>query len=83
MLSEIYGAGESPIEGVTGERLFQEIQTVQGDGVFFVPDRKAMAAFLVACLKPGDLLLTMGAGDITHLGQEILSLISHPSRVVR
>ncbi len=82
VLSEIYGAGESPIEGVTGERLFQEIQTVQGDGVFFVPDRKAMAAFLVACLKPGDLLLTMGAGDITHLGQEILSLISHPSRVV-
>lgn len=82
VLSEIYGAGEIPIEGVTGERLFHEIQEVQGSRVLFVPDRNALATYIVSCLEPGDLLLTMGAGDITHLGQEILSLMSHPSRVV-
>ncbi|MHB8421689.1 MAG: UDP-N-acetylmuramate--L-alanine ligase [Leptospirales bacterium] len=82
VLSEIYGAGEIPIEGITGERLYHEIQEVQGSRVLFAPDRNSLATFLVSRLEPGDLLLTMGAGDITCLGQELLSLINHPSRVV-
>jgi UDP-N-acetylmuramate--alanine ligase len=82
VLTDIYGAGEPPIPGVTGEALFGEIRSVQGDSVLFEPDRKSLAAFLAENLKPGDLLLTLGAGDITHVGKEVLSLVRNPSRVL-
>ena len=82
VLTDIYGAGEPLIPGVTGESLFGEIRSVQGDSVLFEPDRKSLAAFLAEILKPGDLLLTLGAGDITHVGKEVLALVHNPSRVL-
>lgn len=82
ILTEIYGAGEPPIPGVTGEALFREIRSVQGDNVLFEPDRKALPTVLVDLLKPGDLLLTLGAGDITQVGRDVLSLVHNSSRVV-
>jgi UDP-N-acetylmuramate--alanine ligase len=82
VMGEIYGAGELPIEGITGERLFREVRAGFGNEAFFAPDQKEMAATLMMILKPGDLLMTMGAGDVTHLGGEILSRLKQSSRVV-
>ncbi len=82
VLGEIYGAGELPIEGITGERLFREVRAGFGNEAFFAPDQKEMASTLMVILKPGDLLMTMGAGDVTHLGGEILSRLKQSSRVV-
>jgi UDP-N-acetylmuramate--alanine ligase len=82
VLTEIYGAGEPPIPGVTGEALFREIRSAQGANVLFEPDRKALPTVLVDLLKPGDLLLTLGAGDITQVGRDVLSLVHNSSRVV-
>ncbi|MHB1285345.1 MAG: UDP-N-acetylmuramate--L-alanine ligase [Leptospirales bacterium] len=81
VLGEIYGAGEAPIEGITGELLFQKIREALGNGVSFVQDRKRLAPYLVECLKSGDLLLTLGAGDITLLGEEIFAVMGHPIQV--
>lgn len=82
VMGEIYGAGELPIEGITGERLFREVRAGFGNEAFFAPDQKEMASTLMMILKSGDLLMTMGAGDVTHLGGEVLSRLKQSSRVV-
>ncbi|PRX46482.1 UDP-N-acetylmuramate--L-alanine ligase [Prauserella shujinwangii] len=67
---DVYGAREEPEPGVTGELIAKEIT---GAGVHYEPafDRAALLAADLA--KPGDLLVTMGAGDVTQLGPEILA----------
>jgi UDP-N-acetylmuramate--alanine ligase len=44
--------------------------------VTFVPDRPALARQVRARLRPGDLVLTLGAGDITRLGPELLAALA-------
>lgn len=68
LLTEIYAASESPIPGVSGESLAQGIRQVSSTDVAFCRDLAEMLEKLDAELKPGDLLLTLGAGSITTLG---------------
>ncbi|MGL3710367.1 UDP-N-acetylmuramate--L-alanine ligase [Leptospirillum ferriphilum] len=82
VLGEIYGAGESPIAGITGRRLFDEIRVSFENEAYFAADQSEMIARLMTILKPGDLLMTMGAGDVTHLGGEVLARLRQSSRVV-
>jgi UDP-N-acetylmuramate--alanine ligase len=67
VMADIYPARETPIEGITGEALFCTL----GHG-HFVP-RDQMADFLASVLRPHDVLVTMGAGDITQLASEVLA----------
>jgi UDP-N-acetylmuramate--alanine ligase len=69
----IYGAGEQPIEGVSSEiitRAVGEEGRVQGAGV---EDWAAAHDRLVGLLRPGDALLTIGAGNVYQLGEAILA----------
>jgi UDP-N-acetylmuramate--alanine ligase len=68
LLTEIYPAGENPIPGVSGESLAQGIRQVSGTEVVFCRDFDSLCACLETCLRPGDVLLTLGAGNITNLG---------------
>ena len=82
ILTEVYGAGEKPIPGVTGRSLCEETQKVMGaDRVLFEGDRQRLPAFLSEIVRSGDVLLTLGAGDITSLGQEYLDLVRSVSRI--
>jgi UDP-N-acetylmuramate--alanine ligase len=76
VLTEIYAAGEDPIPGVTGARLLEAVQACGHRDATFVPAHDGLAQAVLARLKPGDLVLTLGAGDITHLGEELLALLS-------
>lgn len=67
-LTEIYAASESPIPGVSGESLAKGIRQVNSTEVDYCRDFDEMLAKLEAELKPGDLLLTLGAGSITTIG---------------
>jgi UDP-N-acetylmuramate--alanine ligase len=69
---DIYPASEKPIEGVTGWALSQGIHSRGHKTVRFLPDRQAIPAEVAKDLKPGDMLITLGAGDVTRLGPEIL-----------
>lgn len=65
-LLDIYPAGEAPIEGITSQKLAEEF------GFQFIGSLSAAAVALSSYLKPGDLLITLGAGSITQLGPMLL-----------
>ena len=69
---DVYPAREDPEPGVTGELV---AAAVPGAGAHFVPDRGAVPGVVAATAKPGDLVLTMGAGDVTALGQPVLDAL--------
>jgi UDP-N-acetylmuramate--alanine ligase len=70
VVTDVYAAREIPVAGVTGELVAQAARDA-GAQVLYVPHRSEMASALAPLLTEGDLLLTMGAGDITHLPTEI------------
>ncbi len=65
ILTEIYAAGEEPIQGVNGARLAKSI------GASFIPSVSEIPDFILPRLKKGDVVLTLGAGDIWKAGREI------------
>jgi UDP-N-acetylmuramate--alanine ligase len=71
-LTNIYAAGEDPIPGVTAERLAEALRRCGHPDVTFVASRADLAAAMIPRLKSGDLLVTLGAGDITLVGPEVL-----------
>ncbi len=70
---DIYAAREDPEPGVTGALITDAIPG--GRGVF-VPDRAGLAQTVADLAKPGDVLVTMGAGDVTSLGPELLAALA-------
>lgn len=74
-LHEIYPAGEAPLPGITGEALAAAIISESSLPVFFNPDITTLEEQVVADAQPGDLIITMGAGDITYSAPKILTLI--------
>ncbi len=74
VLTEIYAAGEDPIPGVTGTRLHEAVKACGHRDAIFV-DRAGLPARLREQVREGDLVLTLGAGDITHVGEELLELL--------
>jgi UDP-N-acetylmuramate--alanine ligase len=68
----IYAASEEPIEGVTGRALGEQIIAHGHKQVLIAEGLAAAAAQLKTLLTPGDLLLTLGAGDVWKVGAELL-----------
>jgi UDP-N-acetylmuramate--alanine ligase len=67
VLTEIYSAGEAPIPGITTAALAERLDKQEIHQV----ERGKLAPFIRTLLRPGDTLVTMGAGDITKLGKEL------------
>lgn len=71
-VTEIYSAGEDPIPGIAGESLYLKMKDRWGDKVEYEPRKDLWLSRLQETLRAGDLLITLGAGDITRLGKDIL-----------
>lgn len=71
-LLDIYPAGEKPIEGITAEALLKKIEKSCTGAIHYEAVRKEMVDTVVGELRPGDVLLTLGAGDVYKMGDEIL-----------
>jgi UDP-N-acetylmuramate--alanine ligase len=69
----IYAAGEEPIPGVTAERLVDQVKKSGHRDVCYVPDFSGVQQILKERLQDGDLLLTLGAGDVWKVGEEFLN----------
>jgi UDP-N-acetylmuramate--alanine ligase len=74
-LTEIYGAGEAMIPGITGRCLFNGVRQSGQRQVYYVEDKKELAAKLWDAIHPGDVVVTMGAGDIWKIGEEVLRFL--------
>ncbi|MEU9418574.1 UDP-N-acetylmuramate--L-alanine ligase [Streptomyces sp. NPDC051577] len=73
---DIYPAREDPIPGITSELIIAAARTAGAD-VSAEHDKAAVADVIAGMAKPGDLVLTMGAGDVTDLGPQILARLSN------
>ncbi len=62
--TEIYPAGEEPIPGVTGRKLFEEIRQFGHKEVYYEPDLAAIPAVVEKLASPGDIIIFLGAGNI-------------------
>jgi len=76
VLTDIYSAGEAPIAGINGETIKNEVEKQTGKEVIYIPKRSDMALYLHSIAKSGDLILTMGAGDIYRTGEELVDLLN-------
>jgi UDP-N-acetylmuramate--alanine ligase len=73
LVMDIYAAGEPPIPGVTGEALAEGIRAHGHREVTYVGSDKARVLDqLMQATRPGDLVLTLGAGDVSQIGPELL-----------
>jgi UDP-N-acetylmuramate--alanine ligase len=75
IVCDVYAAGEDPIEGATSERLVAAMRDAGHRGVAHVPARAELARAACERLRTGDLFLTLGAGDVTNTGDEVLALL--------
>ena len=69
ILTDVYSAGEAPIPGVSGRTILESLLTHHPHiDAAYLPHRADLVPYLEHNLQPGDLLITMGAGDVTLLG---------------
>ncbi|MBK6695179.1 MAG: UDP-N-acetylmuramate--L-alanine ligase [Myxococcales bacterium] len=75
VVTDVYPAGEAPIEGASGESLSNAIRAHGHHAVTFVRDKKQVSAKLREIVRPGDLVIALGAGDINQSARELLSVL--------
>jgi UDP-N-acetylmuramate--alanine ligase len=74
VVTEIYAASEDRINGVTGNMLADRIRLGGHRNVVFAPTREDVVATVAGLAKPGDTVVTLGAGDIYKVGEELSGL---------
>jgi UDP-N-acetylmuramate--alanine ligase len=80
---DIYAASEKPIDGITAEALAQRISQAEKDEVVYVPSFADAAERVAMLAKPGDMILTLGAGSVSQLGPMILEKLERQSLLAR
>ncbi len=76
VLTDIFPAGEKAIEGVNAQMLLKKIQESCTMDIRY-SNRKDLSGFICSILKKNDVLVTMGAGDITKIGPEVLTRLDN------
>jgi len=75
LISDIYAASEDPIEGITSRGLAEQVERFGHRHVEYIGALGGAAARLKEVAKPGDLVLTLGAGNVYQAGDELLKLL--------
>jgi len=70
---DIYAAGETPVPGVTARTIVESAEALGQGQVVYVGDGDAAVAAVAREARPGDLVLTLGAGDVWKLGDRLLA----------
>ncbi|MBQ7317604.1 MAG: UDP-N-acetylmuramate--L-alanine ligase [Phascolarctobacterium sp.] len=72
ILTDIYAASEAPIPGITSEALAEGVRKALGKEVTYIPRLAKAEEYLEAKAAAGDLILTVGAGDVFKVGEELV-----------
>jgi UDP-N-acetylmuramate--alanine ligase len=76
LITDVYGAGEMPQPGVSGKLIVDAVcESPTRPDVYYIPDRHDIPNVLRIIVEPRDTVLTMGAGDISRVGDELLDLL--------
>ena len=75
VLTDVYAAGEQPIPGATAERLAHEISRHGQKDVTCIKDRELIPEHLAGIVREGDIVITLGAGNIWQQGEALVKLI--------
>jgi UDP-N-acetylmuramate--alanine ligase len=76
LITEVYGAGEMPQPGVNGKLVVDAICETRGHPeVYYIPQQDAIPRVLGEISERGDLVLTLGAGDISQVGESLLDVL--------
>ncbi len=80
VVTDIYASGEQPVPGVTGKLIVDAVLAEQPFlPVAYLPRRDDLVSYLRTSLRPGDLCLTLGAGDLTSLPDELIAALAGTS----
>jgi len=71
VVTEVYAAREQPIPGVSGRQVAEAAERAGADAIF-EGDRPGLGRRVLGLVRPGDVVLTLGAGDITRVGRELV-----------
>lgn len=81
VITDVYPAREEPIQGITGELIANTAREFGHKNVHYVQDKKQIPSFLLQHMQRGDIIITMGAGDIWRFGEEFIKQLQQtPSR---
>lgn len=72
-ITEVYPAGEKPIDSVSGQVLFEETQKFGHKNIYFEPDLSKIAALVAKTAEPEDLIFILGAGSINKIIPELIT----------
>ncbi len=77
VITDVYSAGETPLPGVSGKTVVNAVlETYPSKDVTYLPRRDQVAEYLMSSSRRGDIVLTMGAGDIASVGEELVNKAS-------
>jgi UDP-N-acetylmuramate--alanine ligase len=75
IVTDVYAARERPIQGIDGDMIVRAASNYGHRNVTYVPDRADVAERLREIVRPGDIVVTMGAGDVWKTADELLKLL--------
>lgn len=82
ILTEIYSAGEKPILGVSAKKIYEEIKRIRSDfHIYYVENLADAASTAIDVLRDGDILLTIGAGNVWKVGEALLAKLRSDIKV--
>ncbi len=76
VVTSIYAAGETPIPGVSAELVANAALTSGHRDLSYLPEREQVIDHLSTVVKPGDLVVTLGAGDVWKIGEDVMRRLS-------
>lgn len=81
IINDIYSANELPISGISGETIFKEIKKTNHRQIKYMPFKDNILSYLYKTVQSGDIIITMGAGDIWTIGQELAEQLKKKTKV--
>lgn len=78
--TDVYPAREKPIEGITGELIANTAKDFGHKNVYYEPDKTKIPELLQKIYKKGDLIITMGAGDIWKFGEKFVAFLKEKQK---
>jgi UDP-N-acetylmuramate--alanine ligase len=79
-VTEIYPAREKPISGISGKLITEALKKLKHSDTYFIAEKTELTENVIKEVKPGDMILTLGAGDIWQNAEEIVTVLNQNAK---